>query len=370
MSEQPKKIIEDIRKLDNIGRDELFDQNLEKLQAYTKDTFQSINQTVLNDMLEALTFTFCANYVNLEGFLSLNNTSPFSKEICTKTEWIIKLFIEYFQNPRLRLVDLRIIHSINTGSLTMDCVCRNFMWFVAYLAYYNQYVDAGLVTKNIRSDFKNKYYRYYKRRLPSLNPRIETIIKGGVRKIDPDKELPVYALGALLCDIGKMANIDLYDGEEPISDDKQKLHVLVGFNMLVKSKQYSFPVLAMTAFHHEYYGGKKSYNFTNSIISKLFHRERTDANLLNFISFEAKDFIAGSAFAFSAPKFLEIANVYTELTAKGNTSTLEVLSIMKREYIAHSLQLDPIFFEIFVEFMSKCDLINNAERAQIDGIIY
>jgi hypothetical protein len=244
------------------------------------------------------------------------------------------------------------------------------MWFLAYITYYNQYIDAGLVTKNIRSDFKTKYDRYYKRRLPSLNPRIEIIIKGGIRKIDPEKELPLYAIGALLYDIGKILHLSYYDGNEATDEDKEKLHALAGFNLLAKSKQYSFPVLAMAAFHHEYYGGKKSYNFTNSLIAKLFHRERSDASILNFISFDAKDFIDGSSFAFCPPKFIEIIDVYAELITKGKLSTAEALTTMKREYIAYSLQIDPILFEIFSEFMFKCELINSAEKTQIDEIIF
>ena len=371
----PLQIIDELRKLNDIGHEEIFDRNLDKIYHHTKDSFESMNQNILYDMVEALTYTFHANYVNLEGHLSPDKLHPdrspnFSGGIYSKTEWLLKLMIEYFLNPRLRFADLHILNSFTTGSITTDWICRSFMWFLAFINFYNHYIDAGLVTKNIRSDFKTKYHRYYKRRLPSLNPRIEIIIKGGIRKIDIEKELPVYALGALLYDVGKILHVNYYDNNAPYDEEKEKLHALAGFNLLAKTKQYSFPVLAMAAFHHEYYGGKRSYNFTNSLIAKLFHRERNDASILNYISFEARDFIDGSSFAFCPPKFMEIVDLYTELITKGKLTTAEALTTMKREYIAYSLQIDPILFEIFSEFMCKCELLDDAEKTQIDGIIY
>jgi hypothetical protein len=364
----PAKIMEDLGKLNEIELEEFFDKYLDKLHSYNTDSFQSMNQDILNDMVEILTYTFYANYINLR--LTSDNASNFSNRIHAKTGSVIKLMIDYFQNPRLRLADLYIINSFTTGSLTTDWVCRSFMWFLAYIIYYNHYIDAGLVTKNIRSDFKTKYYRYYKRRLPSLTPRIEIIIEGGVQKINPEKELPLYVLGALLYDIGKVPHINYHDGNESSNEDTQKLHALAGFNLLVKSKQYPFPILSMAAFHHEYYGGKKSYNFTNSLIAKLFRRERSEGNISNFISSDAKKFIDSNAFAFFPPKFLEVVDVYTGLISKGKHSTAEALTIMKREYIAHSLQIDPILFEIFMEFMYKCELLSNTEKTQIDEIIF
>ena len=376
----PEKIIDDLKKLSDIDHEELFDKHLDKLYSYNKDSFQSLNQDILYDMVEILTYTFYANYVNINNSLFQNsshsdklrseNAPHFSVGIYTKTGWIIKLMIEYFQNPKLRLVDLRLINLFTTGSLTTDLVSKNFMWLLAFITYYNYYIDSGLVTKNIRSDFKNKYHRYYKRRLPSLNSRIEIVIKGGTRQIDIEKELPIYALGALLHDIGKIPHINCHDGNMQTTEDKLKLHTLSGFKLLAQTKQYTFPILAMTAFHHEYYDGKKSYNLTNSLIEKLFQRKRTDASILNFISYDVKDFIDGSAFAFFPPKFIEIIDTYTELISKEKLSTAEALIIMKREYIAYSLQLDPILFEIFLEFMCKCELLNNNEKAQVDEIIY
>ena len=376
----PAKIIDDLKKLSDIDHEELFDKHIDKLYSYSKDSFQSMNQSILYDMVEILTYTFYANYVNIDHTFSQNNlhsdklhleSSPnFSVGIYTKTGWVIKLMIEYFQNPKLRLADLHIINSFTTGSITTDLVSKSFIWLLAFVVYYNYYIDSGLVTKNIRSDFKNKYHRYYKRRLPSLNSRIEIVIKGGTRQIDLEKELPVYALGALLHDIGKIPHISCHDGDMQTTEDKLKLHTLAGFKLLAHTKQYAFPVLAMTAFHHEYYDGKKSYNLTNSLIEKLFNRKRTDASILNFVSYDVKDFIDGSAFAFFPPKLMEIIDTYTELTAKERLSTAEALIIMKHEYIAYSLQLDPILFEIFLEFMCKCELLNNNEKAKVDEIIY
>jgi HD-GYP domain-containing protein (c-di-GMP phosphodiesterase class II) len=194
-------------------------------------------------------------------------------------------------------------------------------------------------------------------------------VKGGLRRIDIEKELPVYSVGALLYDIGKIPFAKYHDSNDGYDANIVKMHVLVGYNMILKTKKYQFVIAAMAAFHHEYYGGKGSYEFTNPILSKYNQKKRTDEKAQYFITYDEKEFRDGLALSLFPCKIIEIIDVYNALIYKKN-SHFEAMKIIKKNFITQSLKVDPLIFDIFLEFKHKCGLINAEERKEIDAIIY
>lgn len=361
--------IEQFKNLSIVEREEILDQSIEILHELKAITAPLGIDSVVK-MVEVIANTYYTNYANLDDTLSSENVKDNITGIFSKTEWIIKLIADLFKRGRYTYNDYKVIDAIKTGSVTIDSMCKGVLWFVAFSLYYNDYIEKGLVAKNIRTTFKERYQRYYKRQMRDVDITIETIIQGGLRRIETDKEMIQYSTGALLYDIGKIPFITYHDGDEPYDENMLKVHVLTGYNMILKGKNYSFPVYAMTAFHHEYYGNQGSYKFTNPILSKLSGVKRTDGNAKNFITYDEKAFIAGTAIAYFPCKVIEIIDIYNALITKKNMPHFETLSFIKKNFIAVNLKIDPILFEIFVEFMQSCGLIEMNEREKLDSIIY
>ena len=168
--------------------------------------------------------------------------------------------------------------------------------------------------------YKDRYHRYYKKRFPDVEVTIEKIFQDGVRRIDMEKEIEAYSLGALLFDMGKIRDIKYHDSADPFNEETIKKHVLNGFNMIVKAKQYPFDVMAMAVFHHEYYGGKGSYNFTKPLLSKFSGKKFTEDNIKYFITYDKDQFINGTALSYFPCKMIEMLDVFDALTGKKSIS--------------------------------------------------
>jgi len=350
-------------------REEIIDKSIENLhELKIKKSFININ-TILK-MVEVIANLFYANYINLDDNLSSSNIKNNLHGIFVKTEWAIKIIIEIFINNGDEYENYGIIDKIETGSYTIDNMNKGLLWFIGFALFYNDYIDKGLITKKIRGEFKDKYSRYYRKKLGDDMTSIERVIRGGLKKIDVEKQLQVYAEGALLYDIGKVPFIGYHDGSDEYDENMVKIHVLLGYNMILKTKKYPFIVTAMAAFHHEYYGGKGSYNFTNPIISKLNQKKRTEDKAQYFITYDEKEFKEGLALSFFPCKVIEIIDIYNALVHHKKNSHFDTMKIMKKNFIANSLKVDPIIFEIFLEFKYQCGLITSKERKEIDAIIY
>ncbi|MCP4134724.1 MAG: hypothetical protein GY754_27365 [bacterium] len=361
--------LEEFQNLSIVEREEILDNKLETMYEL-KSSGGSFDVSAIIKMVEVVANSFYASYANLEDNTSSENVKDNLHGVFTKTEWMINIIIELFQSDSYKFEDFSIIDTIKTDSPTFDSMCKGLLWFIGYSLFYNDYIDKGMITKKIRGGFKDKYLRYYKRKMPDANISIETIIKGGFRRIDTEKELVLYSVGSLFYDIGKVPFITYHDSDDVYDENLIKVHVLTGYNMILKAKKYPFSVLAMTAFHHEYYGGTNSYNFTNPIISKLTKAKRNDETAKYFITYDEKEFINGTALAYFPCKVIEIIDVYNALIGKKKLSHFDAINLIKKEFITQSLKVDPLLFDIFIEFLTTCGLLDQLEREKIDAIIY
>jgi len=350
-------------------REEILDKSIEGLHEM-RNKKSVIDIKLIVKMVDVIANTFYTNYANMEDNLSSENIKNNYHGIYNKTLWVIQMIIDCFVNNGAAYESYAEIDRISTGSYTIDNINKGLLWFIGFSLFYNDYIDKGLVTKKIRGEFKDKYSRYYRKRLNEDMTSIERIIKGGLKKIDVAKELPVYAVGALLYDIGKVPFIGYHDSNESYNENMVKMHVLVGYNMILKTKKYQFEIAAMAALHHEYYGGKGSYNFTNPIISKLNKKKRSDGNAQYFITYDEKEFRDGVALAFFPCKVIEIIDIYNALIHHKKNLHFDAMKIVKKNFITQSLKVDPLIFDIFLEFKQRCGFINLKERNEIDSIIY
>lgn len=370
--EQYGKVTEQMEKfqlLSIVEREERLDVSIEKLHNLNEKK-GLIDFEVVIQLVEVVANTYYANYANLEDILASENIKNNLYGIFIKTEWALTLIIEIFKNNGTHYENYLNLNEIDTGSYTIDNMCKGVLQFIGYCLFFNDYIEKGNVTKKLRGDYKERYLRYYKKRLDVDMMTLEKIIKGGLRKIDPEKEMVIYSMGALLYDIGKLPIITYHDSTDPYDESVVKMHVLIGYNMILKMKKYPFPVLAMAAFHHEYYGEKSGYNFTNPVLSKLTQKKRTEDNASCFITYDEKEFRDGTALAYFPCKLIEIIDVYNALVNRRNQSPFEALRIMKKNFITLSFKIDPLLYDIFLDFIQACGLINEKEHKEIDAIIY
>ncbi|MBN2041258.1 MAG: hypothetical protein JW864_14550 [Spirochaetes bacterium] len=350
-----------------VEREEVLDECITKISE--NETDKPFDLSLVIKMVEVLCSTLYANNANLEDIVTTANQKENIHGVFVKSNWIVKLIVDIFEQKRFHYEDLSLIDEISTGSKTMDHINKVFLRFISFCIFFNEYIDKGLFTKNIRSNFKDRYLRYYKRKFSHLSISIERIFKDGVRRIEKETELVNYSLGALLFDIGKIHHITYHDSSEARDEKRVKQHVLHSYNMIIKTKQYPFEVLAMSAFHHEYYGGKAGYNFTEPVLSKLFRDKRTAKESEFFIAYEKEDFISGNSISFFPCKVLEIIDIFDAMTSKKAMPVKEALRMMKKEFIARSLMIDPVLFRIFLEYNTTCGAVSRDEIEEIDSII-
>lgn len=370
-AEKYGKVNDQVKRFKNISiveREEILDECLARFNRLeSKNAHLDLYAVV--QMVEVIANTFYSNYANLEDNMDSVNIRGKLQGVYGKTRWAIQILIKIFSKKDIyNYCDFNIIDNISTGSYTMDHMSRVFLKFIIFCLFYNDYIDEGLIN---RGEFKDKYLRYYKKKFPlEANMAVETVFKDGMRRIDIESELESYAVGALLYDIGKIVEIDYHDGEDEYKDNIVKKHVLHGFNMIIKAKSYSFDIAAMVAFHHEYYSSNGSYNFSNPIISKFTTKKRTDDIAKYFMTKNINEFNDGIALAFFPCKILEIIDVYDALTSKRKKEKVEALKIMKKEFIIKQLKIDPILYDIFIEYLTRSKVILPRDREEIDSLIY
>jgi hypothetical protein len=361
--------IENFSKKSIVQREEVLDSAIETLHEL-KNGKGIFDISVIIETVKIIANTFYTNYANLNDTIESDSIVNTPHGIYVKTEWIVQLIIELFRENPVDIERYRIIDEISTGSYTIDNMNKSLLWFIGFCLFYNDYIDKGLVARNIRGNFKEHHLRFYKKRFPGENLSIERIVKDGLRRIDFETELLPYSTGALLYDIGKLPLISYHDGTDEYDENAVRMHVLVGYNMIRNARKYPFIVSAMAAFHHEYYGGKGSYQFTNPILFKLTGKKRSDDAARYFITYNQTEFSEGLALSFFPCKMLEIVDVFNALVHKKANSPNDALKIMKKHFIAHSLKIDPIIFDIFVEFKIKCGVVSSTIKDELNTILY
>jgi len=293
--------------------------------------------------------------ISQEGVNDTNHVQKVAKYTTELVENVLRI-IENKKNTNIFMHEL---HEKSSGS-TVDHMNNVFLIYSSFLYYYNSIFKVGRIAR-IRSEFKSKYKKYYNINFPEINAEtLENVFKGGMSEI-PEENLLDLSLGAFLHDIGKIDNINYFEGEEEYNRKIIMKHAPMSYNIIIKTREFTSDVALLSALHHEYYGNSAGYGLTKIIFpekNKKFSAPRY------CMSYNIGDLKSGLAIAYVPAKILEVVDVFSALIDKKRKYrpkefTVEhALEIMQKDFIEDQFKLDPILFNIFVEFVTNHSIID------------
>lgn len=233
---------------------------------------------------------------------------------------------------------------------------RVFMRFVFFLFFYNEAVNQGIVNK-IRIRFKNDYAQFYRDVLENSEvDSLEDVVEKGLGRISPADFL-VYATAALLHDIGKIDDLDYFEGEASRDFDRIKKHVYNGYNLMLKTIEYPRSIPLIAGYHHEYYGHKSGYGIHREFLAAK-RRYNSNINPTYALSFDHESVELFISYAYFPAKIIEIIDIYDALTdvsrvyrGRRHYTPKEAVELMKSDFIETNRKIDPIIFDLYVEYL-------------------
>lgn len=242
---------------------------------------------------------------------------------------------------------------------------RVFISYVNFMVFYNNLINTRHLINKVRTSYQSKYKKFYDNigvlfgndDIISKNfDTVEGCIDRGIEAIQ-DRELNLYSVGALLHDIGKVKDLDYFEGDNGRDYERIKKHLFNSYALVTQTSEYPLEVILTVALHHEYYGlGYGPYE--NLCRSKL--ENFPGFKIHRIMTYDAESLYKCEALAYFPAKMLEIIDVYDALIDParkyrgGKTFTPEeALKIMREDFIEKHVKLDPILYDIFVEFLSN-----------------
>ncbi len=348
------KIIE-YKKIPIEERIDIYDGNIKKLEK-TAAVHGILDNNSVDILVKATTDAFYINKAtfeeNMDEYVELPEVHL--KNIAKKTTQFVDSVIKVLRQKSISANYIDQLSELSTGS-TIDHINNVLLRFVPFCNYINSSFQKGRISR-IRVNFEMKYLRYYQRLKPdTMDVKLENVFKGGLREINPE-EIKLYSIGTLLHDIGKIGNLNYFEGDDGY--DKQKIvkHAILGYNMILKAKEFSGEVAVIAALHHEYYNHPSGYN----LMKALFPKKHYLYNCPEYcVSYSLDDLKNGQSMSYFPAKILEIVDVFDALTdskrvyrKKGHTTT-EALKIMKESFVENNLKIDPILFSLFTDFIRE-----------------
>lgn len=318
----------------------------------------------MSELIDAISGAFVISKTSIEdSFLDDSAEShEHLKKVAQKTTAMVQTFMDILSKNEAANNFINLLGEKSTGS-TVDHMNGVFLTFISFCFYYNSYFAKGKIAR-LRPEFKSKFITLYERILPENPPEsLEDVFKGGMRGFTSEEMLQ-FGLGALLHDIGKVDNIDYFEGSEKYDRKIIMKHAPISYNMIVKSREFEPEVALMSALHHEYYNDKTGYGISKILFSDKNKKFRSPSYAL---SYDIGDIKKGAALAYVPAKILEIVDVFDALTDKKRKyrdrefTVDEALIIMKEDFIEKDVKLDPVLFSIFLDFVNNHAVLKNKE---------
>ncbi len=342
-------------------RDREFQSVLSSLQKI-ESSEKTISEDMLVNLIEVVSDAFILNKTSFEEYFEGNENISHDhlKSIAKNTTSLVQSIMGIFKNNSAANNFINMLGEKSTGS-TIDHMNSVFLIFLPFCFFYNSYFSKGKIAR-IRSDYKTKYYRYYEKLVPNNPPEsLEDVFNGGMREIPVDKLLQI-SIGALLHDIGKIDNIDYFEGTGAYDKKIIMKHAPISYNMIVKTREFDSEIALLAALHHEYYNDATGYGISKILFPENSRKYRLPQYCMTY---DIADLKNGRALAYVPIKILEIIDVFDALTDKNRRyrekefSIDEALELMKTNFIDKNIKIDPILFTIFLDYINTHSIIKD-----------
>jgi hypothetical protein len=356
----------EFQKMTPLQRDKKYQSVLFSLQSI-ESSKKDLSEDILVNLIEAVSDAFVLNKATFEENYedSSNVSSDHIKAMARNTTSLVQSIMGIFKNNSATNNFINMLGEKSTGS-TLDHMNSVFLIFLPLCYFYNSYFAKGKIAR-LRSEYRSKYYKYYSKLIPDNPPEsLEDVFNGGMREIPMDKLLQ-FSIGALLHDIGKIDNIDYFEGDGVYDRKIIMKHAPISYNMIVKTREFDSEVALLAALHHEYYNDPAGYGISKILFPDSSRKFKTPQYCLTYDISEIKN---GRALAYVPIKLLEIVDVFDALTDKTRRyrekefSIDEALEIMKNDFIEKSLKIDPILFTIFLDYINSHSVLKDKTLLQ------
>jgi hypothetical protein len=355
-----KKRVE-IKNMTPAQRDREYQSVLESLERIELSD-KIINEKVLTGLIEVISDAFILDKASFEENYDEQGKVPADhiKSMARNTTSLVQSIMGILKNNKAANNFINMLGEKSTGS-TIDHMNSVFLIFLPFCFFYNSYFSMGKIAK-LRAEYRKKYYRYYKKLIPDNPPEsLEDVFNGGMREI-PQERLLQFSIGALLHDIGKIDNIDYFEGQGNYDRSLIMKHAPISYNMIVKTREFDSEVALLAALHHEYYNDASGYGISKVLFPQNSRKYKIPQYCLTYNISDMKN---GLALAYVPIKMLEIVDVFDALTDKNRKyrerefTVDEALELMRNEFIDKSLKIDPILFSIFLDYISNYSILKD-----------
>jgi HD-GYP domain-containing protein (c-di-GMP phosphodiesterase class II) len=311
----------------------------EALTNTTKDTAM-INHAILKEII----------------FFADDQAKAYSHDVVVYTSEIVRTSARLLSKNVFRDELMRTIAEKSKGTV-LQHITRVYLNGVAFLAYFNNMISSSSTIMKIRNSFTLKYRKFYQALLPhidSYNLGLDQVFMGGLRVISPEMFFK-WSVGFLIHDVGKAADIQYHEGGGAYDRTKVVNHVMVGYNSISQKTNYPKESALIVGYHHEYYGDPDGYGPYRDDLQE-YKSSVADAKQDFCITYELESILEFKALSYFPAKVLEIIDVYDALTdprrvyRKPLTSE-EALDLISKEFIIKHHKIDPILFDIFIDFV-------------------
>lgn len=300
-------------------------------------------------IMDAVERTFMVNKVSLRSKQS--EVGVFEQTVANETKAFVASVFNAVEESRLASSLMECFSDLSNGQ-TIGHVKRVFTTMIGFLQYYSNQKH-GRLGQRIRSIFARDYKDLYHRLLPELQGTWLTSdnLVHLVQFTPPD--LKEFGLGAFLHDIGKMANIDYFEGDAAFDVNEIRQHVFVSSGLIIMNYGLEHErARAMAGDHHNALFHKDGYGVTRWEREKSPHGLKA---LERCISSDMDDFLQGKALGYLPSEMLAVVDVYDALTDasriyKKPMTPAEALDFMHDKFV-QGLKMDPVLFDLFADFL-------------------
>lgn len=353
-----------------------YEKKVRIIKTHTKDILElskepEINKEAAQQIVDVGHYTTLINKLNMfdsmqrirKNEITTEEAKEQNKEITAETTNLVDTIVNLLaKNIETQKVFSELKHY--SGGGVMAHSNRVFVSYINFLVFYNHLINRMHLVHKVRSNFIHKYKKYYEKVLENINKNhinkeiksLEDCVDKGMRYLEHD-HLSMYAVGALLHDIGKVKDLSYFEGAFGRDLDRIQKHLFNSYALVTQTSEYPLEVILTVAFHHEYYG--QGYGpFQNFYEQKILRQPQFKMSTV--LTYDAKVIYNCDAFAYFPAKMLEIVDVYDALIDPARKyrggkifTAEESLKLMRDDFIVEHLKLDPILFDIFVDFIGQ-----------------